>query len=135
MRPGLLQNEWQTRRQEEPSVPHNHVRTAYLIWKPRNERHIRDDDDKEHADIEPETTTRWINVVNKSLTTDRLLTDEKRFRKRALKEDLRKRTWRGCLENEDNLPNDWFRKRGVLVGISRGHVPRDVPGKAALPPR
>ena len=92
--------------------------TAYLTWKIRNERRIRDSDADERTTTPAETATRWRNAINKRLTTDRYLTDENRFGKRALDENLVKRTWSGCLDNEEGLPDDWFRKRGVLVGIS-----------------
>ena len=90
--------------------------TAYLIWKMRNERRIRDND--------TDTTTtdsikkRLINVINKRLTIDRFLTDKKRFGKRALCEKLVKATWKYCLHNEEALPDNWPTARGVLVGIS-----------------
>ena len=100
--------------------------TAFLIWKLRNERRIRDEDSQEHGNIVTETTNRWINAINKRLTIDRLLTNNKRFGKRALNEKLVKNTWRGCVKNEEQLPSNWHRKKEVLVGISwtspPGHV-------------
>ena len=92
--------------------------TAYLIWKLRNERRIRDGDSQEHNNINNETTKRWVNAINKRLTTDRHLTNDKRFGKRALKSKLVKDTWSKCLNNEEGLPDDWHIRRGVLVGIS-----------------
>jgi len=100
--------------------------TAFLIWKLRNERCIRDDDAQEHRNIVEETTNRWTNAINKRLTIDRHLTNDKRFGKRALKEKQVKNTWRGCLKDEERLPTNWHRNKGVLVGISwtspPGHV-------------
>ena len=100
--------------------------TAFLIWKLRNERRIRDEDSQEHGNIATETTNRWINAINKRLTIDRLLTNDKRFGKRALNKKLVKSTWRGCVKNEENLPTNWHWKKEVLVGISwmspLGHV-------------
>ena len=90
--------------------------TAYLIWKMRNERRIRDED----TTIQPsdkEITNRWMNAVNKRLTVDRFLTDTKRFRKKALDEKLVKSTWFNCLKDEESLPPDWHTNKGVLVGI------------------
>jgi len=80
---------------------------AYLIWKLRNERRIRDEDSQEHNNITDETTKRWVNVINKRLTIDQHLTNDKRFGKRAIKSKLVKDTWSNCLNNEEGLPNDW----------------------------
>jgi ribonuclease HI len=101
--------------------------TAYLIWKLRNERRIRDDDGQERQGIEAETESRWINALNKRLTIDRLLTNGRRFGKRAMKEKLVKKTWGGCLDNEEGLPRDWYKRKEVLVGISLARRP---PGRA-----
>ena len=52
--------------------------TAYLIWKMRNERRIRNNDG-------PDTTTkreirnRWTNAINRRLTINCTLTDKRRF--------------------------------------------------------
>ena len=100
--------------------------TAYLIWKLRNERRIRDGDGNERHDIIAETTTRWVKAINKRLTNDRYLTDNKRFGKRALKEKLVQRTWTGCLEDEEGLPNNWYNRKEVLVGISWASPPGDA---------
>ena len=66
--------------------------TAFLIWKLRNERRIRDEDVQEHRNITTETTTRWTNAINKRLTIDQHLTNDIRFGKRALNEKLVKNT-------------------------------------------
>ena len=80
--------------------------TAYLIWKIRNEKRIRDSDGGERVDIERETKTRWKNTLNKRLTNNRFLTNSTWFGKRALNEGLIKRMWTGCLDNEEVLPHD-----------------------------
>ena len=97
--------------------------TAYLIWKTRNERRIRDGDNV----VQPAATTikRWMNTINKRLTIDRFLTDKKIFEKRALCKKLVRATWTGCLTNEEALPPYWPSSKGVLVGISLG-CPRDT---------
>lgn len=103
--------------------------TAYLIWKMRNERRTRDGDDQT-GDTINETTRRWNYTSNKRLTIDRALTDSTRFQKKALDDKLVKATWRKCLENEADILDDWFKLRGILVGIA------EAPGKApTLPPR
>jgi len=40
---------------------------------------------------------------------------------------LVKRTWIRCLKNEEELPEDWPSRRGVLVGILTTH-PQDATG-------
>jgi len=100
--------------------------TAFLIWKLRNERRIRDDDGQEHNNIAAETTKRWVNAINKRLTIDRHMTNNIRFGKKAINEKLVKRTWTGCLNNEEYLPDNWHRKWGVLVGISWTPPPGSV---------
>ena len=98
--------------------------TAYLIWKIRNERRIRDDDGEERHNTEEEATTRWRKALNRRLTNDRFLTDTTRFRKRALNAELVKRTWTGCLENEEALPQEWYKTRGGFSGYVAGGSPR-----------
>ena len=90
--------------------------TAYLIWKLRNERRIRDNDNVTTPITE--ITTRWSNAINKQLTIDRALTDNVRFGRKALPGKLIRSTWRKCLRNEESLPANWPKYRGVLVGIS-----------------
>ena len=91
------------------------LEVAYLIWKLRNERRIRDNKGQVQAD--DEVTTRWTNTLNKRLTTDRMLTNEARFQKNALEAAAIKGTWRNCLKDEEELPAHWPKARGVLVGI------------------
>ena len=93
--------------------------TAYLVWKMRNERRIRDGDDTVSEASDSEVRNRWTHAINKRLTIDRALTNTEKFRKRAVDEKLVKKTWKGCLENEEDLPDNWHRMMGVLVGISR----------------
>ena len=91
--------------------------TAYLIWKMRNERRIRDNDGPDTA-TEQEIRNRWMNTINRRLTINRTLTDVRRFRKKAMDEKMIRATWSGCLKNEDYLPQSWPTNKGVLVGIS-----------------
>ena len=100
--------------------------TAYLIWKSRNERRIRDEDDPEREASEREIRNRWTGALNKRLTIDRTLTNDAKFGKRALNEKLVKRTWSGCLNNEDELPPNWHKKKEVLVGILSSRPPGRV---------
>ena len=100
--------------------------TAYLIWKLRNERRIRDEDRPEREASVHEIRKRWTSALNKRLTIDRALTNGAKFGKRALSEKLVIKTWRGCLGNEDKLPPDWHRQTEVLVGILSSRPPGRV---------
>ena len=95
--------------------------TAYLIWKLRNERRIRDEDGP--AQSEEEVRNRWISAINKRLTLDRILTKEARFKSNAIKGKLVKATWANCLKEEENLPANWPTATGVLVGILAARPP------------
>ena len=98
--------------------------TAYLIWKLRNERRIRDD--KGAVQSVDETFNRWTHALNKRLTTDRILTNSERFKKKAIDRKLVKNTWKNCLKNEEDLPANWPTAKGVLVGISSTCLPGHV---------
>ena len=95
--------------------------TAHLVWKLRNERRIQ------HGDqISPsaaEVAKRWTKAINRRLTIDRMLTDDRRFGKRALATSLVRSTWRQCLRDEESLPATWPASKGVLVGISPPRSP------------
>lgn len=53
-------------------------KTAYLIWKLRNERRIRDGDDTNNkapnSEVRNIIYNRWTHAINKTLTVDRALT-------------------------------------------------------------
>ena len=95
--------------------------TAYLIWKLRNERRIRDEEGPVQKDTE--VSTRWTNTLNKRLMMDRMLTNKARFQKNTLDDKLVRNTWSRCLRDEEVLPANWPMSRGVLVGISAVRPP------------
>ena len=93
--------------------------SAHLIWKLRNEGVIRETDEapRNHAS-EEEIAARWNAAINARLTEDCALTNAGKYGKRALKPGLVERTWSKVLNQEDNLPPEWWRgDTGVLVGI------------------
>ena len=98
--------------------------TAYLVWKMRNERRIRNDETRGREATDSEIRNRWIEAINRRLTIDRALTDNTRFGKRALDKKLVKSTWKHCLNREEELPDNWSSVMGVLVGISTSRPPR-----------
>ena len=89
--------------------------TAYLIWKLRNKQRIRDEDGL--VQLEREVLSRWKHSINKRITMDRMLTNTARFKKNALDDKLIRATWGGCLQDEEDLPEKWPTRKGVLVGI------------------
>ncbi|KAJ7334907.1 hypothetical protein DFH08DRAFT_633884, partial [Mycena albidolilacea] len=66
---------------------------------------------------EAEIHNRWVSCMNTQLKMDQLLTDRSRYGNRAL--DIRKvlRTWDGVITDNENLPDNWIWKSGILVGI------------------
>ena len=90
--------------------------TAYLIWRMRNERRIRDKNNPTVSTIN-ELTNRGTHAINKRLTVNRALTDITRFGRKAISSQLVKATWSGCPKNKEDLPDNWYLLRGVLVGI------------------
>jgi hypothetical protein len=87
--------------------------SMHLIWKLRNERMF---ETHTHAS-EPEIHNRWVAMMNLTLKRDQLLTDRVRFGSLATNKQLVPNTWSGTLLDEDSLPDDWIKQKGVLVGI------------------
>ncbi|KAG1837674.1 hypothetical protein C8R48DRAFT_751614 [Suillus tomentosus] len=100
--------------------------SAHMIWKLRCEHVIKFDNAEEKFHSDKEIHNRWITTINKRLKFDKLLTNTSKYGKSALRENLVLRTWSGVLKGEDNLPDNWIRKEGVLVGI----VNRLPPGRS-----
>ncbi|KAK7041280.1 hypothetical protein R3P38DRAFT_2512287 [Favolaschia claudopus] len=86
--------------------------SVHLIWKIRNERIL---EGKIITNIEVEN--RWISAINSSLRRDQILTNKARFGSLGKSKQIVLETWSGVLQNEDALPDDWTRSKGVLVGI------------------
>ncbi len=55
--------------------------------------------------------------MNRWLQLDCILSDRKKFKKKATQVSLVLKTWQGTLLEESSLPEDWTRENGVLVGI------------------
>ncbi|KAJ3978783.1 hypothetical protein F5890DRAFT_1422265, partial [Lentinula detonsa] len=86
--------------------------SAHLIWKLRNIRVISGREPPSKKEI----ANKWHFALNSRLATDRILTNKKTFSNRAIEPTLVLNTWRGTIEDEGNLPEDWTREAGVLVG-------------------
>ncbi|KAJ7717279.1 hypothetical protein B0H16DRAFT_1338179 [Mycena metata] len=91
--------------------------TAHLIWKLRCTRVIERGSDPNRYFSEPEIHNKWLYCINTRLKTDALLTDTRKYDKRALKIRTVQDTWNGVLKDPENLPEIWVRQSGFLVGI------------------
>ncbi|KAF5373439.1 hypothetical protein D9615_009490 [Tricholomella constricta] len=89
------------------------IESAYLIWKLRCERTIQNENNP-HS--KAEVIARWRKSINDRLDLDRRMTDKK-LKSKALDKSLVQETWKGVLQNEQRLPENWVDKPGVLVGI------------------
>ncbi|KAF9234528.1 hypothetical protein BU15DRAFT_52534 [Melanogaster broomeanus] len=98
---------------------------AHLIWKLRCERAIKFEGRDELFHSSTEIHNRWIASINTRLKTDKLLANPAKYGKKAIKPELVLKTWSGVLMDEHDLPDDWIRQTGVLVGIA----PRRPPGR------
>jgi hypothetical protein len=87
--------------------------SMHLIWKLRNERMFETHSDSSESEIH----NRWVAIMNLTLKRDKLLTNRVRFGGLATNKQLVLNTWSGTLLDEDALPDDWTRQKGVLVGI------------------
>ncbi|KIN92832.1 hypothetical protein M404DRAFT_172482, partial [Pisolithus tinctorius Marx 270] len=100
------------------------LESAHLIWKLRCDWVINKGT-TESIPTHDEIHNKWVHAINLRLKFDRLQTDVKRYGSKAIKQDVVLKTWSGILLNENNLPNNWIWKSGVLVGIT----PRRPPGR------
>ncbi|KAK0421829.1 hypothetical protein EV421DRAFT_2012316 [Armillaria borealis] len=84
-----------------------------VIWSLRVKRVV----DNESAPFTASAVEKmWLKSVNDRLELDCLMTN-KRFGKKALKHEVVKKTWKGVLKDERQLPSNWAGAVGVLVGI------------------
>ncbi|KAJ6492706.1 hypothetical protein C8R47DRAFT_975753 [Mycena vitilis] len=84
-----------------------------LLWTLRNERLF----ESRPCPSEREIHNRWVAALNTALRRDQLLTNKFKFGHLALKKHIVLKTWSGTLLDEDSLPDDWSKLKGVLVGI------------------
>jgi hypothetical protein len=87
--------------------------SMHLIWKMRNERLF----ETKKSASDTEVHNRWVATINATLKRDQLLTNRARFGPLATKKQMVLNTWSGTLLDEDSLPDDWIKVKGVLVGI------------------
>ncbi|KAJ6566536.1 hypothetical protein B0H19DRAFT_1209608 [Mycena capillaripes] len=87
--------------------------SMHLVWKLRNERVLGTSGSATHNEIQ----NRWMAMINSTLKRDKLLTNRIRFGSLAINKQLILNTWSGMLHEEDSLPDDWIKSKGVLVDI------------------
>ncbi len=87
--------------------------SAHLIGKIRNDHVIND---KLHYTLN-EIEQRWIQTINCCMKLDCILSDQRKFGRKAIQKSLVLKMWQGTLLNESTLPEDWTKENGVLVGI------------------
>jgi len=92
-----------------------------LIWQLRCKWRITHDADPEKVITKKEARERWLHAINKRLKFDCLMTDKRKYGKKALRPTLVDKTWWQVLKNKEDLPEDWIREYGVLVGIGSDH--------------
>jgi len=86
----------------------------YTIWNMRVERRIRTPGKQFEVS---EIHNRWLKTINGILQRERILTDKLKFGSLGIDKQVVLNTWSGLLLDEDSLPDDWLKERGVLVGI------------------
>ncbi|KAJ7779935.1 hypothetical protein B0H16DRAFT_1300123, partial [Mycena metata] len=90
--------------------------SAHVIWK------LRCDSVIGRGGVPPTTNevhNRWIKIINGRLEIDINLTNKVKYGKQqVIPPSLVLETWRGTLHREGELPVDWLREPGVLVGIA-----------------
>ncbi|PPR01210.1 hypothetical protein CVT24_006120 [Panaeolus cyanescens] len=90
--------------------------SAHLIWKLRCEWRIGRAEDPQKRHTNAEIRGKWYRALNTRLKLDCLQTNTFRYGNKSISKKLVKDTWKGTLEGENDLPDDWVRSE-VLVGI------------------
>ncbi|EJD41573.1 hypothetical protein AURDEDRAFT_68784 [Auricularia subglabra TFB-10046 SS5] len=100
--------------------------SAFLAWKIRCEKRIEHADEPDWAPSEAEVRQRWYGIINMRIAYDRLLTNRRRYKRRAIKLDTVLETWDELIEGVDKLTIDILRQPGVLVGTGTSRITRGV---------
>ena len=106
--------------------------STHLIWKLRCKR-ISEDKPEEDWPQETEIHNRWLATMNARLTLDRAITNTK-YGKKAIKQKIVLDTWTKLLKNERDLPKNWLKTTGVLVGINQMAHQAGIPDIPDEPP-
>ncbi|KAK0450448.1 uncharacterized protein EV420DRAFT_1622013 [Desarmillaria tabescens] len=91
---------------------------VHMIWKIQCQPRIqRGDEDPMQWHTEDEIQNLWIDAMNKRLTVDQLLANRKKYGLRAMAKAKVLATWKGTLQDEKSLPEDWIDQGRILVSI------------------
>lgn len=90
--------------------------TARCIWVLRCERVIAWEDIPEKSHSDDEITNRVTAALTSRLTMDCSLANMRKLGRKTPSKNVVLATWSGVLQNEEDLPEDWTRTKGVLVG-------------------
>ena len=92
--------------------------SAHLIWRTRCKWKITNEAALDRLPPAQEMRDTWVKNINRRLQLERLMTDNIKYGKKALKATLVEKTWWGVLRDQESLQEDWLKKgTGVLVGI------------------
>ena len=97
--------------------------SAYLIWRLRCEWKFERGENEERIHTTAEIESRWIAMINTKLKFDCLMTDRRRYGRKAINPEVVRKTWNGVLSDERSLPDDWVSEAGVLVGMRVSRPP------------
>ncbi|KAJ7616835.1 hypothetical protein DFH06DRAFT_1107689 [Mycena polygramma] len=99
--------------------------SIFVIWKIRNDCVIKRDGE---SLAENAIQNKWLSAINLRLQFDCVLTNYKKYGKQnSIKASLVIQTWKSTLLDEEELPDDWTNKTGVLVGIEPRSSPPSRP--------
>ncbi|KAF9553196.1 hypothetical protein CPC08DRAFT_243025 [Agrocybe pediades] len=87
--------------------------SAQLIWQRRCQWRVSDESDP--LKILPDDAIRvlWVKTINKRLRLECLLTDQRKYGKKALKKSTVENTWWPVLKGRRALQDDWTTDTGV----------------------
>lgn len=90
---------------------------VHTIWVLRCERVVGWQETPERRHTDPEVVNRFAAKLNARVQMDQEATNVRRHKARVLSPNKVISTWQGILKDEHNLPADWLKHTGVLVGI------------------
>ncbi|KAF9471236.1 hypothetical protein BDN70DRAFT_909401 [Pholiota conissans] len=93
--------------------------SAHLIWKLRCRWRIQDASNPTKLPTDNEIWNKWIDTINRRLQLECLQTNRARYGRSTISAAVVENTWWAVLLQRDNLPEDWVKSTGVLVGIGR----------------
>jgi exonuclease III len=106
--------------------------STHLIWRLRCTR-VHEGKPEEEWPKDPEIHNRWLATINARLTLDRSSTSKK-YGKKATKQSLVLDTWDKIIKAGPDLPHNWLKSPGVLVGIDQMEHQDGIPDNPDDPP-